>query len=93
MYRVKPETGMAIVFDHKMLHEGASVKNGQKYILRTEAMYQLTSRVISPLEEEFQAIVQKAQKEEALGNVKKAVELYQIASKMDEKLAIKWGLK
>jgi hypothetical protein len=37
--RVVPETGMALVFAHKQLHEGAPVVRGRKYVLRTDVMY------------------------------------------------------
>jgi len=30
---------MALVFVHQQLHEGASVLNGRKYVLRTDVMY------------------------------------------------------
>jgi len=36
---VVPRTGMALVFYHKMLHEGAVVLKGRKYVLRTDVMY------------------------------------------------------
>jgi predicted 2-oxoglutarate/Fe(II)-dependent dioxygenase YbiX len=36
---VKPERGMALVFVHKQLHEGAPVADGRKYVLRTDVMY------------------------------------------------------
>jgi prolyl 4-hydroxylase len=36
---VKPEAGMALVFVHQQLHEGASVLAGQKYVLRSDVMY------------------------------------------------------
>jgi predicted 2-oxoglutarate/Fe(II)-dependent dioxygenase YbiX len=36
---VRPETGMALVFVHQQLHEGASVGTGRKYVLRTDVMY------------------------------------------------------
>ncbi|HEX8199202.1 MAG TPA: 2OG-Fe(II) oxygenase [Isosphaeraceae bacterium] len=36
---VKPETGMALVFVHQQLHEGAPVVWGRKYVLRTDVMY------------------------------------------------------
>jgi prolyl 4-hydroxylase len=36
---VKPERGMALVFVHRQLHEGASVVQGRKYVLRTDVMY------------------------------------------------------
>lgn len=37
--RVKPETGKALVFFHYLLHEGAPVRGGRKYVLRTDVMY------------------------------------------------------
>ena len=36
---VRPESGMALVFVHQQLHEGASVRAGRKYVLRTDVMY------------------------------------------------------
>lgn len=42
LYEVKPKAGMAIVFPqyvHGYLHEGAELKKGVKYILRTDVMY------------------------------------------------------
>jgi predicted 2-oxoglutarate/Fe(II)-dependent dioxygenase YbiX len=37
---VKPERGMALVFIHWQLHEGAPVEQGRKYVLRTDVMYE-----------------------------------------------------
>lgn len=39
--RVKPETGKALVFYHYLLHEGAPVTDGRKYVLRTDVMYRV----------------------------------------------------
>src|SRR5262249_16725523 len=36
---VRPEAGMALVFVHVKLHEGAAVIRGRKYVLRTDVMY------------------------------------------------------
>lgn len=36
---VTPEQGMALVFDHGLRHQGASVERGRKYVLRTDVMY------------------------------------------------------
>ncbi len=36
---VQPESGTALVFVHRQLHEGASVLSGRKYVLRTDVMY------------------------------------------------------
>jgi predicted 2-oxoglutarate/Fe(II)-dependent dioxygenase YbiX len=39
---VKPVTGHVLIFLHEMLHEGAAVSAGRKYILRTDVMYSPT---------------------------------------------------
>ncbi len=36
---VTPRTGMALLFQHMLLHEGATVLTGVKYVLRTDVMY------------------------------------------------------
>jgi len=36
---VRPERGMALVFVHEHVHEGAPVLDGRKYVLRTDVMY------------------------------------------------------
>ena len=37
--RVTPETGKALVFEHLVLHEGAPLVAGRKYVLRTDVMF------------------------------------------------------
>lgn len=36
---IKPETGMALFFKHEILHEGATIISGKKYVLRSDVMY------------------------------------------------------
>jgi prolyl 4-hydroxylase len=36
---IKPKQGMALLFLHDLEHEGTSVTNGIKYVLRTDVMY------------------------------------------------------
>jgi hypothetical protein len=36
---ITPEAGLALIFDHYLLHEGAMVVEGQKYVLRSDVMY------------------------------------------------------
>lgn len=36
---VQPKVGAALVFLHRIWHEGAVVESGQKYVLRTDVMY------------------------------------------------------
>lgn len=37
--QVSPETGKAVVFQHRLVHEGAVVEEGVKYVLRSDIMY------------------------------------------------------
>jgi prolyl 4-hydroxylase len=39
---VKPVRGMALVFWHSQLHEGAPVEKGRKYVVRSDVMYRLS---------------------------------------------------
>jgi prolyl 4-hydroxylase len=36
---ITPEPGLALAFDHYLLHEGAPVLEGKKYVLRSDVMY------------------------------------------------------
>lgn len=36
---VVPKTGMALLFQHRILHEGCAVTSGVKYVLRSDIMY------------------------------------------------------
>jgi predicted 2-oxoglutarate/Fe(II)-dependent dioxygenase YbiX len=36
---VTPTSGTALVFEHQLLHEGAAVIRGRKYVLRSDVMY------------------------------------------------------
>eukprot|EP01098_Paradermamoeba_levis_P009360 TRINITY_DN3890_c0_g1_i1.p1 TRINITY_DN3890_c0_g1~~TRINITY_DN3890_c0_g1_i1.p1 ORF type:complete len:210 (+),score=49.67 TRINITY_DN3890_c0_g1_i1:215-844(+) len=36
---VKPKTGMVLIFQHDILHEGTKITKGTKYVIRTDVMY------------------------------------------------------
>jgi len=36
---VVPQAGMALLFQHQLLHEGCVVTSGVKYVLRSDVMY------------------------------------------------------
>ncbi len=38
-HSVRPQVGHALVFEHLILHEGAAVAEGTKYVLRTDVLY------------------------------------------------------
>lgn len=35
----RPRTGMALLFQHQLLHEGCVIERGAKYVLRSDVMY------------------------------------------------------
>ena len=37
--KVAPKTGMALIFPHRLKHQGAILLSGTKYVLRTDVMY------------------------------------------------------
>jgi hypothetical protein len=45
---VAPKPGTALVFPHRMLHQGATVTSGTKYVLRTDIMYRAESASAQP---------------------------------------------
>jgi hypothetical protein len=40
-FEVQPKTGMALIFDHKVRHEGKALEVGTKYVLRTDIMFRV----------------------------------------------------
>jgi prolyl 4-hydroxylase len=40
---IKPQTGMGLLFQHPIIHEGAEVAKGVKYVVRTDLMYSARS--------------------------------------------------
>ncbi|RYG71026.1 2OG-Fe(II) oxygenase [bacterium] len=41
---VVPRVGMALLFLHTLMHEGAPVRSGKKYVLRSDVMYSAESK-------------------------------------------------
>jgi len=39
---LKPQIGTAVVFTHDVAHQGAAVENGEKYVLRTDILFERT---------------------------------------------------
>ncbi|KAH3845835.1 uncharacterized protein LOC127873132 isoform X1 [Dreissena polymorpha] len=83
---IKPEAGLAIIFNHFRLHEGEQLKSGQKYILRTDVMYK---NVDQNLSEDFVIAVGLLQRAETLengGECLQAAEMYRKAFKLAPEL-------
>ena len=39
-HTVVPKTGMTVIFQHKLTHEGCTVRTGTKYAMRTDVIYE-----------------------------------------------------
>jgi len=83
LYKLKADTGMAIIFNHNILHEGDEVHKGEKYILRSEIMFERKNMKKLP-EEQEQAIkcYELAQKLESDGKAMEAMQYYRKAFKL-----------
>jgi predicted 2-oxoglutarate/Fe(II)-dependent dioxygenase YbiX len=55
--RVQPETGKALVFPHNILHRGAPVADGRKYVMRTDVMCRWTKRNEHEIEVDEESIL------------------------------------
>jgi predicted 2-oxoglutarate/Fe(II)-dependent dioxygenase YbiX len=43
--KINPQTGMALIFQHALMHEGAAVIGGRKYVLRSDVIYDVVGRL------------------------------------------------
>lgn len=91
-YKVIPEAGTALVFNHRMLHEGDLVTKGCKYILRSDVMYtRVGGKDMDPKDREALLLFRSAQDAEAEGEMGTAASLYRRAFKMSARLAEAYG--
>lgn len=86
LHSMQPQTGLAIVFNHFRLHEGAQLREGQKYILRTDVMFRNTSQQLSEEYSRAVNLIQQAETLENAGECMKAAELYRKAFKLAPEL-------
>jgi hypothetical protein len=89
LLKVVPEPGMAIVFNHEILHEGEQLKDGVKYIMRTDLMYdrQTAEQQKHPKEEEALLLLQLAETLESDGKAMEAAAAYRKAFRLWAPLA------
>jgi hypothetical protein len=81
---LKPKTGMCLIFNQKILHEGATVKKGLKYFIRNDIYYKrITKREVELSEIERSAIdlYNAGVSLESTGNTKDALACYIKATK------------
>ena len=84
---VKPEAGMVVVFDHKVLHEGEACEGGRKYFMRSELMFGMAQKAAESSavsEDDLRAVelVKRAETLEAAGDNSGAAECWRKAFKL-----------
>eukprot|EP00300_Choanocystis_sp_HF-7_P014617 c18751_g1_i2.p1 GENE.c18751_g1_i2~~c18751_g1_i2.p1 ORF type:complete len:250 (+),score=14.38 c18751_g1_i2:191-940(+) len=81
--KVKPEAGMAIVFNHYLMHDGETVTEGLKYMMRSEVMFERSVYpTFSASEDEAMRLYRSATEVEAAGDPMQAMQLYRRAFKL-----------
>ncbi len=85
-YSLQPKAGMAVIFDHALIHEGLPVLSGMKYIARTDVLF---TRYENPSSDDSWKVddnylrmtkyYKDAADAECMGNVAKSSELYERA--------------
>jgi hypothetical protein len=78
IFRLKPKTGDCLIFNQNILHEGNLVKNGKKYMIRSDIFYKL----VKPYKFSHKnpsEYLKSAKEAENNKNYKLALELYQKA--------------
>jgi hypothetical protein len=95
--KFKAKAGDAIIFDHQLLHEGARVDAGKKYIMRSDVMYRRDAQSEDDLTPELlrrkraMQLWTEGSQMEARGEMTGAVEMYRKANKLAPELFAKGG--
>jgi len=90
LLKILPVPGMAIIFNHQLLHEGAQLKEGVKFIMRSDVMFRQSSTdhiVTDPKETEALKQFQMAERLESEGRAMEAAECYRRAFRLWPPLA------
>lgn len=83
LHSIKPRSGMALIFNHTTNHDGEKVSNGNKYMFRTDLMFeQILKYDLDDALKNAQIEWEKGKREENLGNAENAVKHYSKAEKL-----------
>jgi len=83
LFKIVPETGLALIFNHRILHEGEALRSGVKYLMRSDIMFERQSPPDIP-DEEKKALeyLKLAEEAERTGDCHQSVEYYRKAMKL-----------
>lgn len=81
LLKIAPKTGMALVFNHHILHEGHQLETKTKYIMRSDIMFKKIRGRMWKSEKEKEAVflLQQAEQLETDGKYMEAAECYRLA--------------
>jgi hypothetical protein len=83
LYKIKPEEGMALIFNHHILHEGEALQTNHKYLLRSDIMYvRENPPSLSENEQKALEMLAEAKRYEDNGNFNEAIRFYTKAFKL-----------
>jgi len=84
LLKIPPKAGMAIIFNHAILHEGGSLLNGTKYIMRSDVMFlrQSAFKPQDPKEEQALKFYEEAERLETEGKSMEAMNLFRKSFKL-----------
>eukprot|EP00756_Hemistasia_phaeocysticola_P049507 Hpha_TRINITY_DN2399_c0_g1::TRINITY_DN2399_c0_g1_i1::g.353::m.353 len=81
---VLPEEGECVLFPVDMYHEGQALTGGEKYVIRTDVMFELCDRPpLTARQERAAEALAMAREHEGRGNPEEAVACYRRAIKLD----------
>ncbi|CAF1204171.1 unnamed protein product [Rotaria sordida] len=91
-YALKPETGMVLIFQHEMFHEGEAVLTGKKYIMRSDVMYKrILINPMSKEEQQARELLAQAEQLEDQSSHEEASKCYRRAYKLWPDLEKEFG--
>lgn len=90
---VRPKKGRAAFFYYSLLHEGAPVEEGLKYICRADLLYRRTPAVLdTPKDREAFELFQQARVAESNGDAMRACEMFRRVGKLSKGVAALYQL-
>jgi len=81
--RIVPEIGLALLFNHHMLHEGQALESNVKYLMRSDIMYRRKDPpVMGTKEIQGMELLKQAQQKEQEKSFDEAAQLYRRAYRL-----------
>ena len=89
---LRPQVGMCLIFNQKILHEGATVSSGLKYFIRTDILFEKVQddsdqvKELNPIQMEALRFYEAGIEEEKNQNINEAIRWYSKATKLYDQI-------